>query len=196
MLVVFLGPPGAGKGTQSARLLNHLEIVHLSTGDILREAVRNGTRVGKIAQGYIDSGQLVPDEIIVDLIARRLSDPDCQPGCLLDGFPRTLPQARALDSMLAEQDRQVDLVLALHVTPDELKRRLIGRSSEQGRKDDSPETIVQRMEIYERQTKPLIDYYRRKSVLFDIEAIGTTDEVFQRICAAVDATRKKSQGLR
>lgn len=189
MLVVFIGPPGAGKGTQSANLVSYLEIVHLSTGELLRASIDAGTRLGGIARAYINRGQLVPDAIMVDLIATRLSNPDCQPGCLLDGFPRTLPQARALDQMLAEQDRQLDVVLALHVPRDELERRLISRSGEEGRADDSPETIIHRLEIYERQTAPLIEYYRRRSKLSDIDGIGTMEEVFDRIKQAVDAAR-------
>lgn len=189
MLVVFLGPPGAGKGTQSKRLINYLEIIHLSTGELLRASVGQGTRIGDIAGEFIHRGQLVPDEVVVDLIADRLSQPDCEPGCLLDGFPRTLTQARELDHMLADQDRQVDVALALHVDRDELQRRLAGRAHVECRADDSPETILHRLEIYERQTAPLVDYYRRRGVLYDIDAVGSTDEVFDRIKAAVEAAR-------
>jgi len=192
MLVVFLGPPGAGKGTQSKRLINYLEIIHLSTGDILRAAVDQGSRMGEIAREFINKGQLVPDQIVVDLIADRLSQRDCQAGCLLDGFPRTLPQARALDHMLAEQDRRLDVALALHVDRDELERRLAGRATTEGREDDSPATILHRLEIYERQTQPLIDYYRRQGVLHDIDAVGTTDDVFERIRQAVDSARQST----
>jgi adenylate kinase len=189
MLVVFLGPPGAGKGTQAKRLINYLEIIHLSTGDILRTAVAQGTRLGEVAREFINQGQLVPDQVMVDMIADRLSQPDSEAGCLLDGFPRTLPQARALDHMLADQDRQVNLVLALHVDRYELERRLEGRASEEGRADDSPSTISHRLEVYERQTAPLIEYYQRQGVLQNIDAIGTPDEVFGRIKQAVDSVR-------
>ena len=189
MFVVFLGPPGAGKGTQSKRLISHLELVHLSTGELLRAAAEQGSRLGKIADEFIHRGQLVPDQVVVDLIADRLSQPDTEHGVLMDGFPRTLPQARALDHMLAEQDRQVDVVLALHVDRDELQRRLAGRAHVEGRADDSPETILHRLEIYEHQTSPLVEYYRRRGVLHDIEAVGTTDEVFERIKAAVEISR-------
>lgn len=191
MLVVFLGPPGAGKGTQAKRLINDLEIVHLSTGELLRAAVAQGTRLGEQARDFINRGQLVPDHVVVDLIAARLSQPDCDHGCLLDGFPRTLPQARALDHMLADQDRQVDLAIALHVDRDELQRRLAGRAHVENRADDSPETILERLDVYKRQTEPLIDYYRRQGVLTDIDAVGDPDIVFRRIRAAVVAVRGK-----
>jgi adenylate kinase len=190
MLIVLVGPPGAGKGTQSKRLVHYLDSLHLSTGDILRAAVASGSRLGELARGYINRGQLVPDEIMVDLIAARLAQPDCEAGCVLDGFPRTLAQARAFDQMLAEQGRELDLVLAFHVEHDELRRRLLSRASLEGREDDSPDTVLHRLRIYEQQTEPLVEYYRRRSILADIDAIGTPDEVFERVRAAVDQARR------
>lgn len=190
MLVVFVGPPGAGKGTQAKRLVSSLELLHLSTGEILRGAVDAGTRLGELARGYINQGLLVPDKIVVDLICSRLTREECDHGCLLDGFPRTLPQARALDQMLAEQDRRVDLVLAMKVDRDELLRRLIGRADTEGRQDDTPDTIRHRLAIYDELTSPLIEHYKRQGVVREIEAMGTTDEVFDRILQAVEETRR------
>ena len=189
MFVVLIGQPGAGKGTQSAKLVDYLGVVHLSTGQILRAAAAQGSRLGQLADNYIHAGKLVPDDVIINLIADRLSQPDCRPGCLLDGFPRTLPQARELNSMLANHGQRIDAVLAMHVPREELERRLVGRGNSEGREDDAPETILRRMEIFHKQTAPLIDYYREQSVLHDINAVGTTDEVFARICDAIDSSR-------
>lgn len=188
MRVVFIGPPGAGKGTQSARLVKHLGITHLSTGDMLRQAQRDNTELGHLAGEYMAAGQLVPDPIILRMIGERLSKPDCWRGCLLDGFPRTLGQAKAFDEYLREQGTPLDVALELKVTEEELLRRLAGR----GRSDDSPEVIIQRLKTYEEATRPLINYYSQQGILETIDAIGTTDEVFQRIVEAVDRHRHHS----
>ncbi len=194
MLIILLGPPGAGKGTQSKRLVQYLDAIHLSTGDLLRDAVRAGTPLGKLAESYLAEGKLVPDELVVKLIADRLSLPDCKTNSvLLDGFPRTLEQARALDAMLAEHDLSLDVVLALQVDRDELLRRLAKRSTIEDRTDDDPQTVAKRMDIYLAQTAPLVEYYERRGILKRINGMGSTDEVFERIRQAVDEARSRER---
>lgn len=183
MLIVFIGPPGAGKGTQSERVVNYLGITHLSTGDMLRRAKTEQTLVGKLASEYMDAGRLVPDELIIQVVGERLRQPDCQRGCLLDGFPRTLNQARSLDEYLQAEGRPLDVVLELHVPDDELLKRLLARR----RADDNLDTIRQRFVDYKALTEPLVDYYQDRGLLRRIEGIGSPDEVFARIQAVLDA---------
>jgi adenylate kinase len=177
MRIIFLGPPGVGKGTQSKRLVEYLQIPHLSTGDMLRQAYLDKNEVGILSQQYMSSGKLVPDPVILEIMGRRLDQNDCQKGCLLDGFPRTLGQARALDEFLAQRGTPLDGVLELKVDQEEIVNRLAGR----GRDDDRPEIIRERLEHYARQTAPLEDYYRQRGLLHTIDGVGTTDEVFARI---------------
>lgn len=181
MYVIFVGPPGVGKGTQALRLVGKLEVVHLSTGEILRAAMAEGSPLGTEARSFVEQGRLVPDELIVNMIGDRLARPDCENGWLLDGFPRTVNQARALDQLLAEQERRIDVVLALTAPVEELKKRLLKRAELEGRSDDNPTTIAQRLQVYEDQTAPVLDYYRRQSLLKEVDGLGTPDEVFGRI---------------
>jgi adenylate kinase len=182
MRIVFIGPPGAGKGTQAERLVDRYKIAHLSTGDMLRAARDAQTEIGRKADQYMSSGQLVPDEIILEIIAERLAEPDCRGGYLLDGFPRTIAQAEGLDKMLAEGQTPLDLVLELQVPPEELKKRLAGR----GRADDTPEVIEQRLVAYRDQTAPLLDYYAGAGLLKRVAGVGSVDEIFDRIQAVLD----------
>ena len=182
MRIVFLGPPGSGKGTQAQRLQEELEIAHLSTGEMLRDADHAGTPLGREAARHMQAGQLVPDDVVVGVVADRLSEKDCERGCLFDGFPRTVPQAEALDKMLAERKIPLNLVLALDVPTERLVDRLLAR----GRMDDNRETIHERFRQYDRLTEPLLDYYRRRGILRMIDGEGTPDEVFSRIRRAVD----------
>jgi adenylate kinase len=177
MRIVFIGPPGAGKGTQAERLIEKYKLAHLSTGDMLRAARDAQTEVGKKAEQYMSKGQLVPDGIIVAIIGERLAKPDCKKGYLLDGFPRTIAQAEALDGLLARQSTPLDVVLELRVPEDELFNRLAGR----GRADDKPDVIRQRLVAYRKQTEPLLDYYGNKKILKSIDGLGTVDKIFDRV---------------
>jgi adenylate kinase len=183
MRIVFIGPPGAGKGTQAERLIEAYQMAHLSTGDMLRAARDAQTEVGRKADGYMSAGELVPDDIILAIIRERLEEPDCRKGYLLDGFPRTIAQAEALDAMLAEQETPLDVVLQLDVPEEELFRRLAGR----GRADDTPEVIRQRLVAYREQTEPLLEYYSRQGLLKSVDGLGTVDEIFGRAQAVLDA---------
>lgn len=182
MRMVFLGPPGVGKGTQSQRLTTHLDIVPISTGEMLRESLRHRTPLGLKAEHYMSTGQLVPDELMVELVADRLSADDCRRGYMLDGFPRTVVQAQALDQMLTERGTPLDAVIELTADTEELVRRLSGR----GREDDKPEIVRRRLQEYLRQTAPLTEYYRHSGIYHAVNGMGTIDEVFGRIRAIVD----------
>jgi adenylate kinase len=185
MRIIFIGPPGVGKGTQSQRLLAHFGIPHISTGDLLRAAMVERTHLGRLAQRYITRGQLVPDPIVLQIVGARLAQGDCQKGCLFDGFPRTLGQAQALDDFLAELGAPLDAVIELKVDEDEVVRRLAQRQ----RGDDTPEIIRRRMQSYWQETAPLLDYYRERNILYTIDGVGTPDEVFGRIKAALERGR-------
>jgi adenylate kinase len=182
MRLVFIGPPGVGKGTQSAQLVEYLHIPHLSTGDMLRQARADKTTLGLESEQYIAAGKLVPDPLILQMIGQRLDQDDCRSGYLLDGFPRTIGQAEALDEFLNERGTPLSAVLQLDVDTEELIKRLMLR----GREDDKPEVIRERLKQYARQTAPLSDYYRRRGLLQPIDGGGRPEEVFDRIKAAVD----------
>lgn len=187
MRIVFLGPPGAGKGTQAQRLKDYLGILHLSTGDMLRDAEEAGTPLGMEAARYMHAGQLVPDDVVVGIVVERLAEADAARGCLFDGFPRTVPQAEALDRMLAQRGMPLNLVLALTVPREKLIERLLGR----GRSDDDRDTIYERFRQYDQLTDPLVEYYRGRNILRQIDGDGTPDEVFGRIRQVVDEVGRK-----
>jgi adenylate kinase len=206
--LVLLGPPGAGKGTQAANIINKYQIPHISTGDIFRKNIKEGTELGKKAKEYMDKGLLVPDEIVVAIVKDRLTEDDCKNGFLLDGFPRTVAQADALDAELKEMGVALDKVINIDVSKENLIERAVGRRicKECGqtyhikfnppkvenkcdicggelyqRKDDTIETVTKRIEVYLEQTKPLIDYYKNKGILVDINGEQSIEKVFADI---------------
>ena len=182
MRIVFMGPPGAGKGTQSLRLAERLQIPKLATGDMLREVVTQKTDVGLKAASYMAQGHLVPDELVEHIVFQRMSDPDCAGGCIIDGFPRTVPQAVALDEWLTKYQEPLNVVLQIYVPLEELLRRLAGR----GREDDNREIVAQRLSQFDELTRPLLEYYRDRGILHRIEGVGKTEDVFDRIMTAVN----------
>lgn len=176
-----MGPPGVGKGTQAERIKDQLNIVHLSTGDILRAEVNAKSNVGMDAKVYMDKGKLVPDSILIKIVKEHISKPDCENGYLLDGFPRTLPQAEGLDEMMKSIDHELDCAISLTADEDELVDRLIKRGQESGRSDDTPEVIRNRQKIYWEQTAPLLDFYTKKRILKDVDGLGEIAEITNRI---------------
>jgi len=213
MKLILLGPPGAGKGTQAEQLVKKLDIPHISTGDMFRKAIKEGTELGKKAKEYMDQGQLVPDEVTVGIVKDRLSETDCKKGFLLDGFPRTAAQAEALDGILVELGYQLDAVLDIEVPREKLMARLTGRrvckdcgatfhvefnppsASEQcdacggklyQRSDDTEATVANRLDVYQKQTEPLIDYYENKNMLKRINGDQQIETVLQEIAVVLE----------
>lgn len=214
MKIIMLGAPGAGKGTQAKKIAEKYNIPHISTGDIFRANIKNGTELGKKAKTYMDQGLLVPDELVVDLVVDRVNQDDCENGYVLDGFPRTIPQAEALDKALAEMGQKMDYAIDVEVPDENIINRMSGRraclscgatyhivynpSKEEGicdscgqklvlRDDDKPETVKKRLEVYHQQTKPLIDYYRKAGVLAEVDGTVDMEAVFQAIVKILGA---------
>lgn len=185
MRLIILGPPGAGKGTQAARIAEHFGIPAISTGDIFRANIKNGTDLGKQVQEITASGGYVSDEITNAIVEDRLSQDDCEPGFLLDGYPRTTGQVAALDAMLGKHDHGLDKVLALTVDEDAVVARLLNRAQIEGRADDTEDVIRERQDIYRRETAPLTDVYAERSLLVEVDGLGEVDEVTERIIAAL-----------
>jgi adenylate kinase len=183
--LVLLGPPGAGKGTQAERITAHYGIPHISTGDILRTNVADGTELGQRAQEYMDAGQLVPDDLVIDMVDERLRADDTASGFLLDGFPRTVAQAEKLEQLLGTE-RALDAVVSFEAPEEELMQRLLGRAQEQGRSDDNAETIRARLAEFEAKTAPLVDFYRERGLLVTVDAVGDVGEIADRAVGAID----------
>jgi len=213
MDIILLGPPGSGKGTQAQKMVERYHIPQISTGDMLRGAVKEQTPLGVEAKRYMDQGKLVPDEVVVGIVRERLKESDCKGGFILDGFPRTVPQAEALDSTLGEMKREINHVVSIEVPNEELVKRLTGRRTcrscgamyhlmfdpprQEGvcdkcggelyqRDDDQEETIRARLQVYEEQTTPLIAYYRGKGLLRAIDGVGAIEEIFRNIVQTIE----------
>jgi len=214
--IIILGPPGAGKGTQSKMIAEKENIPHISTGDIFRKAIKEKTPLGEKAEGYLAKGLLVPDEIVIGIVEERLKQPDCNKGFVLDGFPRTIEQAKGLDSFMVEAKIKLDQVVNIYVDPDELIKRFTGRRMCQNcsatfhmcynppkvegtcdkcgakliqREDDQIETVKKRLEVYDESTAPLIDFYKEKNILTDVDGSKPIDEVFRDIISRLRGER-------
>lgn len=213
MKLVLLGAPGAGKGTQAKKLIDKYKIPQISTGDILRKAVADGTPLGKEAKSYMDKGELVPDSVVIGLVKERLGQDDCKNGYILDGFPRNTSQAETLDKVLSEMKSPLDIALSVDVSKDDLMKRLTGRRTckscqqmynihfsppkKEGvcdkcggelyqRDDDKEATIKNRLDVYDKATAPLIDYYGKKGILKSVEGIGKIDEIFKKVVSILE----------
>ncbi|MBP2655353.1 MAG: adenylate kinase [Firmicutes bacterium] len=216
MYILLMGPPGAGKGTQAAKLVDRFSIPHISTGDIFRAAVKEGTELGRQAKKFMDSGQLVPDSVTIGIVKERLAKSDCQSGFILDGFPRTLEQATALDATLGELGVKLDRVVNITATDNELVRRITGRRICKGcsatyhvtlnsptvsgkcdkcggelfqRADDQEETVIKRLNVYQVQTEPLIGYYRSKGLYAEIDGLQSIDKVLEKVIDSLRGDR-------
>jgi len=188
MRLILMGPPGAGKGTQAKYVAEHFGIPAISTGDIFRANVSQGTELGVEAKRYMDAGEYVPDELTNLMVRNRIDEPDAEPGFLLDGYPRTLTQVEELDGMIAHTGHRLDAVVVLTVDAEELVQRLLQRAQTDGRADDTEEVIRRRQEIYQEETQPLIAVYRQRGLVQEIDGMGEVDEVTKRIFEALDAT--------
>jgi adenylate kinase len=185
MRIILMGPPGAGKGTQATGVADHFGIPAISTGDIFRANVSNGTALGRKAKEYMDAGEYVPDEVTNLMVRDRIDEADAEPGFLLDGYPRTLAQVEELDGMIKHTGHKLDAVVVLTASGDELVQRLLQRAETDGRSDDTEEVIRRRQELYTEQTEPLIEVYRERGLLIEVDGMGEVDEVTERIFKAL-----------
>jgi adenylate kinase len=185
--IVIFGPPGAGKGTQSEKLLEKYGLVHISTGDLFRANIKGETELGLRAKAFMDKGELVPDSVTIDMLRAKVEENPGAKGFIFDGFPRTTPQAKSLDGLLDTLSTSISACLSLQVPDEELVARLLNRGKTSGRADDADETVIRnRLAVYMRETAPLKDFYQKQNKLEEIHGVGTVDEIFGRLCAAID----------
>ncbi len=177
MRIILMGPPGVGKGTQAKNIVDKFVIIHLSTGDILRAEVGGNTKLGKKAKEFMSAGQLVPDELLLNMMENHLQQKDCKKGYLLDGFPRTIPQAEGLELILKKINHSINYVISLTADETELVNRLVLRGKESGRSDDTEEVIKERQQVYWKLTSPLLEFYRERNLLFEVDGLGTISEI-------------------
>jgi adenylate kinase len=185
--LILFGPPGSGKGTQASKLVEKYGLLHISTGDLFRYEMGNNTPLGLQAKSYMEKGELVPDEVTIGMLRNKVEANAFAEGYIFDGFPRTTPQADALDNLLAEEGNEVSTLLMLDVPDEELVKRLLGRGKDSGRADDLDEGVIRnRIEVYKSETTPVFDYYAERGKAQRVHGVGSIDEIFQRLCAAID----------
>ncbi|WP_266202832.1 adenylate kinase [Pontibacter kalidii] len=192
--IVLFGPPGAGKGTQSQKLLDKYNLIHLSTGDLLRSEIAAGTALGLEAKKLMDNGLLVPDEVVIGMIENKVKEHRQAAGFIFDGFPRTVPQAQGLDKLLQDNDTEISAMIALRVDDEELTKRLLLRGQTSGRPDDQNEELIRkRVQEYNTKTRPVADYYAGQGKFFAVDGIGEIEDIFKALCQHIDALKEKQE---
>lgn len=185
--IILFGPPGAGKGTQSAKLIEKYHLTHIATGDLFRKHLKEGTELGKLAQGYMDQGNLVPDQVVIDMVDDKIRSNEGASGIIFDGFPRTIAQAEALDELLEKKNAPIKLLIELVVPEDELRKRLADRATKENRPDDAkPEVIENRIKVYKAETAAVAEYYKQHNKYASVIGLGNVDDIFRNICVTVD----------
>lgn len=185
--LILFGPPGAGKGTQSAKIIEKYNLMHISTGDLFRKHLKEGTPLGQLAKGYMDKGNLVPDQVVIDMVDDKIKSSGNLSGIIFDGFPRTIPQAEALDNLLASKNAPIKVLIELVVDENELRQRLADRANKENRPDDAkPEVIENRIEVYKAETAAVAEYYKRHNKYASVIGVGDIDDIFRNICREID----------
>lgn len=185
--IILFGPPGAGKGTQSAKLIDKYSLTHISTGDLFRKHLKEGTPLGKLAQDYMNKGNLVPDQVVIDMVDDKIQSSGKITGIIFDGFPRTIPQAQALDNLLAQKNAPIKVLVELVVPEDELRKRLADRAVKENRPDDAkPAVIENRIAVYKSETAAVADYYKKEKKYASVIGVGEVEDIFKNICVEID----------